>query len=128
MLKYISKFMVRILLNNGLEKKLINEQEIYQYGFEIALSSILNLIIVLTIGIIFNSILSSIIFIFCFYLIRKQTGGYHADSYLKCNIIFGATFTLVILISHIAIYSNMCVYIRACIHRFYARLFSKFCC
>ncbi len=110
MIKFISEFMVNILLNNGLENKTKNELEIYQYGFEITLSSILNVIIVLIIGMIFNSILSSIIFISCFYLIRRQTGGYHADSYFKCNIVFGATFTFVILISHIAVYNDMCIY------------------
>ncbi len=71
-------------------KKIIaqNELEIYQYGFEIIISTIISLVICLTIGIILDISFYSFLFLIIFVPIRSITGGYHADSYLKCNIIF----------------------------------------
>ena len=68
-----------------------HDLEIYQYGFEMIISTILGFIITLIIGIILNmSIAYYIIFVF----LRQLTGGYHANTYLKCNTLFAIiTFT-----------------------------------
>lgn len=81
--KYISNF-----LN---EKKVVSEEDIpvYQYGFEIIISTILGFLIVLGIGILLNMKLLSMLYYIIFVFMRQLTGGYHADTYLKCNLIFG---------------------------------------
>ena len=80
--KSISLFLCR--------KNIIDEEEadIYQYGFESILSTILGFIITLLMGVVFMMGLMSVIYYLIFVTVRQMTGGYHADSYLKCNITF----------------------------------------
>lgn len=66
-----------------------NDREIYEYGYELILSLSMYILIMLTISLIFNSLIESILFFVGFYLYRKIAGGYHADTYLKCHILFG---------------------------------------
>lgn len=80
--KNISLFLCR---KNIIAKE---EADIYQYGFEAILSTILGLIITLLIGLAFSMVLFSVIYYGIFVIVRQLTGGYHADSYLKCNILF----------------------------------------
>ncbi len=68
--------------------------DVYRYGFEITISSILNIILVLCCGIITGDILASVVYLFVFILIRIFTGGYHATSYLRCNIVMVVSFLL----------------------------------
>ena len=77
------------------KKKVIAEQEVevYQYGFEILISTTLGLLITVAIGIVLNMFFLSVLYYVIFVMVRQWTGGYHADSYLKCNITFaGITF------------------------------------
>lgn len=80
--KTISHFLCK---NNVIDKQ---ELEIYQYGFEIIISTLLGFIIVMLIGLAFHMTLSAIFYYVVFVILRQLTGGYHADSYLKCNLVF----------------------------------------
>lgn len=64
------------------------EADIYQYGFETIFSTILGFAITLVIGFAFRRVLLAVIYYAIFVTLRQLTGGYHADSYLKCNIVF----------------------------------------
>lgn len=64
-----------------------NDLEIYHYGFFIIFSSVIFFSLTLLLGIIFNIILSSIVFYIAFFIIRQYAGGYHAASEIRCNII-----------------------------------------
>lgn len=64
------------------------EADIYQYGFETILSTVLGFVITLVMGFAFKMALLSVIYYGVFVTLRQLTGGYHADSYLKCNIVF----------------------------------------
>ncbi len=66
-------------------------QDFYRYGIEISISSFLNIFLVLLLGIIINHIAESIIFLLLFILIRSFTGGYHADTYFRCNLLMCIT-------------------------------------
>lgn len=68
--------------------------DVYRYGFEITLSSLLNVILVLSCGFMVGDILASVIYLFGFILLRSFTGGYHATSYLRCNIAMAVSFLL----------------------------------
>lgn len=72
-------------------------QDFYRYGIEISISSFLNIFLVLLLEIIINHIAESIIFLLLFILIRSFTGGYHADTYFRCNLLMGITFILTVL-------------------------------
>ncbi|MDE6021536.1 MAG: accessory gene regulator B family protein [Ruminococcus sp.] len=65
-----------------------NEFEIYQYGLEMIISTIINCAIVVLCGVLLNEILAAALFFILFALIRSSSGGYHASTYLKCNSIF----------------------------------------
>lgn len=80
--KRISHFLYR---NNIITEK---DMEIYQYGFEIIFSTIIGLAIIIFIGIVLHMFWQSILYYLIFATIRQYTGGYHANSYLKCNLFF----------------------------------------
>lgn len=84
-----------IIRNNAISDE-INEKEYYQYGIEITISSLLNIILILSIGFITKNMIESIIFLPIFILLRHLTGGYHANSYFMCNLSFCIAFSLLI--------------------------------
>ena len=60
----------------GIEKIITQEDvEVYEYGCQITLANIINFIIVLTIGIIFKSVIQSAIFYLSFISLRIFCGG-----------------------------------------------------
>lgn len=69
MINHISK----MITNFFLQQKSISEdeKEIYQYGVEITISSILNILLVLLLSMLFRSVLSGIVFFSVFYLCKK---------------------------------------------------------
>ncbi|GMQ64737.1 accessory gene regulator ArgB-like protein [Vallitalea maricola] len=86
-----------------IDKNIIKEddKEVYTYGFEIIISSLLILIGMVILGIIFRCLLKVIVFILFFCSLRVQAGGYHAKSHWKCFIYFLLSCFLAILISHL---------------------------
>lgn len=85
----ISRMVSRITL--ALKRNQIipeDEIEIYQYGLEMIASTIVNCLIVVVIGMIMKELLAAVLFFIMFAIIRSCSGGYHADTYLKCNSIF----------------------------------------
>lgn len=68
--------------------------DVYKYGVEITLSSILNIFWVIFFSFILSDIISGIIFLLGFILLKSFSGGYHARTYFMCNAVFGLTFLL----------------------------------
>lgn len=119
MIDYISNKMLSYLLKNDA----ISDDEVdrahYKYGIEITISSLLNIILVVILGIVFSEIELSAIFLLLFISIRQLTGGYHAKSYFRCNLtmcvsfcccVFATTilknyFNMIFLIIHIILSS-----------------------
>lgn len=97
MISYMSEKLTNYLCG----KDIISQEDkpVYKYGYEILMSTILGFIIVVAIGIVFNEILSAAIFYLTFVLTRQYCGGWHANSYLKCNIAFAGICTIVIILS-----------------------------
>lgn len=90
----ISSRIVRILLRNNIIEA--NDDEIYHYGFEMILSTAVMLLIVLACGFIFEEMLSSIVFFIMFALVRSSSGGYHADTHFKCNMMYTINLAIVL--------------------------------
>lgn len=99
MIVKLSKLITGILLN----QKSISEKDIdiYQYGIEITISSLLNIALIVIVSLITNSLFSGLIFLSTFILLRQFTGGYHAESYFKCNTVLVSTYILVLLLSRL---------------------------
>lgn len=83
----IDKFSARIAQNlltaQALDVKDIN---LYQYAIQVLICTLLNYSAFVVIGIIFGMFWENFIMIVPFSLIRKFTGGYHANKYRNCFI------------------------------------------
>jgi accessory gene regulator B len=90
-----------------LSKKLIkygviaeNQLQIYAYGLELVLSTIVNLISVLLLSLIFLDPLSGAFFLLAFIPLRTTAGGYHAKTHWGCGLVFIVAFTASLLLIH----------------------------
>lgn len=100
MIEKLSQRILQYLLYSGAIEDTNDEKAYYQYGIEITVSSILNVVLILGIGLITWNILESIIFLLLFIPIRQFTGGFHASTYFKCNLSFCILFLLVLILYH----------------------------
>lgn len=94
MVRKISKKVTNRLLSRNAIKD--EDYEIYQYGLEQLLTSILDLLTLLVIGLIMGMIWQGIIFVLSFMLLRKYAGGYHASTPLKCYLLTTLIITVVL--------------------------------
>lgn len=86
MIDYISNKILYYLLKNDVISDNEDDRAHYKYGIEITISSFLNIILVVILGMIFSKIELAIVFLLLFISIRQLTGGYHAKSYFRCNL------------------------------------------
>lgn len=99
MIHRLSKALTNFLAN----KKILpcEEIEVYEYGFELLISSVIGFLIVLVSGLIFNNLLKSMLFYFIFVTVRPFCGGYHADTHFKCKLTFIIVYAAVMIFSSI---------------------------
>ena len=73
-----------------ISKKTIDETKkaIYQYGFEMLISSLFYTLIFLAIAFLTDSFFESIIFWLGLFMIRKTAGGHHASSYITYTYMY----------------------------------------
>lgn len=81
--------------------------DIYKYGIEITISSALNIILVMAVSLAVKSPLSGISHLACLFSLRLFCGGYHADSYLKCNSLMVIFFVISYIGGRLIIYYNL---------------------
>ena len=96
MLDRLSDHLTSIVVNNNTAYKA--DIEIYKFGFQTLLMNFLGIILVLTIGAAFSLPTEAIIFLIPFVIIRRHTGGYHAQSMLKCSVGTGIIITTVLML------------------------------
>lgn len=73
-----------------------DDREVYNYFFEIILSSLINLLMALSIGLFSGKFLETLIFVFVFVFMRSLCGGYHANTHLKCILTFSSGLVLLV--------------------------------
>lgn len=102
----IAGFVASILEKN----KLIDGEDsiFYQYGFEILIDAVLQTILLLIIGILLGKPMETLVFLIIFTSIRKYSGGYHANTKLKCTLT--STFVMLISIGLPIIFENRIIY------------------
>lgn len=89
------------LISNALLKNnVIDEQEfsMHIYGFEILISTLITFLIAVLSGYLLHCITVALIYFGIFALLRSICGGYHADTYFKCNIIYFVVTEMVLFI------------------------------
>lgn len=79
--------------------------DIYVYGFELVLSFLFSVAVMLFVGIVTNRILHTILFLLVFITLRSFTGGYHANTYGVCFMVTISVFIVTILLAK---YINIC--------------------
>ena len=75
-------------------------QEISAYGFEISLSTFVNYLLILLIGLVAHRIMAVLVFSVIFNSLRKNVGGYHCRTYLRCNVTFCSIFGTILFLSN----------------------------
>lgn len=98
MINYFSEIITNFFINNSIISS--EEKNIYKYGAEITISSLLGILIIILISVILGKIQDGILFLLCFIPIRIYTGGYHMDTYLKCNVTFISVFFIILFLSY----------------------------
>lgn len=73
---------VNFLIKNDVIKK--DDQEIYIYGFDRILTTLLNIVTVVLLGAILGELYQGLIFVFAFMALRTYSGGYHANTPIQC--------------------------------------------
>ena len=97
----VAWWIVKKLEHNNVELKKKGSQEICAYGIEITLSTIVNYVLLIVIGMVLKNIIATVIFAMVFMTIRHYIGGYHCTTYLRCNLTFCGIFTSVLLLGQI---------------------------
>ena len=77
-------------------------KDVYRYGIEITISSIIGFVISCLIGLLFCMLMQTMLFYVLFILLRSMTGGYHAKTYLKCNFILSIITLFIVTFSKAA--------------------------
>lgn len=76
--------------------------EVYKYGVEITISTLLNVILIITASIAVSDLISGVVFLAVFISLRSFVGGYHAKTYFMCNALFLLTYLVVYYINSTA--------------------------
>lgn len=83
-------------------QKIIKEEDknIYYYGCELLIASVLCKLIGFIIGLALGLLAETILFLTVFFLIRLYAGGYHASTHLNCITLFNFVFLTLMLITN----------------------------
>lgn len=98
MLNSIPEKITSVLVENEIIES--DDFEIYRYGFEALIYFIVNISVALLIGIIFDKVIHTIVFLSCYCTLRQFTGGYHARNYTECTLTFVVIYLITIFIDN----------------------------
>lgn len=79
----IELIMYKIESKNSLRK---DQADYIRYGLDVMLSTLLNLVCITVVSLIFGELLLGLVFVLVFVPIRSFTGGYHANTKIRCNL------------------------------------------
>lgn len=87
--------------NKIIERNMIN---VCEYGVELVLAGMANIITILLVSILSRSVLYGIIFLLILISTRVFTGGYHATTHIKCNVSMVCIYIISLLMLNIKYY------------------------
>lgn len=102
----IAKLLADYVIQKGTVKK--DESEMYEYGFQIAIESMLCLITCFGISLVLNTIPEGILFFIIFVPLRSYAGGLHLDNYWSCFSLSCLTFFAIMTVGK---YLTISIYI-----------------
>lgn len=95
MIRNISMKITDIMYGRNLLKS--DELDMFCYGMEIIISSIINVGMIIAISLTTRKLMFGIIFLLFIVPIRMITGGFHAKTYICCSLVFSVSFVLALL-------------------------------
>ena len=95
MIARLSKRMASFFVRNEVIKS--EDEEVYEYGLQLLLSTVFNGILALVLAIISGTLWQCICYLAVFILIRKSAGGFHAKTHLGCCCILAVVLSLFIV-------------------------------
>jgi accessory gene regulator B len=96
MIKKMAGHLSGALANRGIFPA--EDTAVYTYGLELVIASVSGVILVFVISLLFWEPLSWFFFLLSFIPMRLTAGGYHAKTHLLCNIVFGVSYTVFMLV------------------------------
>lgn len=78
----VSQIITKKLLSYGVIKK--NDFEVYRYGFELLISLLITILVIVIISCFLGKGIESIIYLVGFFSVRVICGGYHAKHHWSC--------------------------------------------
>lgn len=95
MINHISKHIMRKLIDRNIIDYAMSE--IYQYGLELMLSTILTSLSILVVACLMDSLWMGLLYFAVSMPLRVTAGGYHASSYFRCFVVSNMVYVLVSL-------------------------------
>lgn len=99
MLTRMSQSMAYFFAEKGFFKK--EHINCYVYGFYYVISETIYWLLIALIALLTGRVVESAVYMFTFINMRHCSGGYHASTRAKCNIIFTITYLIFLAILHI---------------------------
>lgn len=84
MLEFVSEKAADWLIAKGAAKQ--EDRDVYVYGLELSFSTLFAIFLILMLALIFSHILYGVVYLLFMFPIRLFCGGYHAKTYLNCNL------------------------------------------
>ncbi|WOO38586.1 accessory gene regulator B family protein [Anaerocolumna sp. AGMB13020] len=97
------KLTERVIKDSIISKE---QQKLYQYSYELLISSFINIIIVLFLGGIFHKTIETILFLLFFCSLKKYTGGLHMSTYNRCICLFSFLYTVILILDYFTVFHN----------------------
>lgn len=91
----IAKFLANYVIQKGTVEE--DEREMYEYGFQIAMESVLCIITCFIISLVLHTIPEGILFFVIFVPLRSYAGGLHLDNYWSCFSLSCLTFFAIMI-------------------------------
>ena len=86
-----------------------NDRKVYSYCFELLISELINILIILAVTILSKQYVNIAVFLSAFLLLRKCAGGYHANTHCGCTIILFLILTFFIISEIVLSYKSKCI-------------------
>lgn len=79
-----------------------NDIDAVRYYVEVFFNEYIQLMLTILLGYYLNKLVETILYLFCFILIRKYAGGYHAKTITGCNVIAYLLYFIALYLSEIS--------------------------
>jgi accessory gene regulator B len=84
MVKLFDKLADQLIANNTINQE---DKELYTYGLQQGSLIIINILTTILIGLMFQMVWQSVLFMLAYIPLRSYAGGYHASTQLKCYLL-----------------------------------------